>query len=122
MVVLAVAALEAVWVVAGFLEIDARACSACRNSFAAPRNEKRPGIICPRQAAFIRHWPCALSPIAHILAIGIARRNHSALPFWPGATPSCGGRRRPRPTPTAPRVCGPAVVDLHSVTIFFFFD
>ena len=119
MVVLAVAALEAVWVVAGFLEIDARACSACRNSFAAPRNEKRPSIICPRQAAF----PSAIghAPIAHILAIGIARRNHSALPFWPGATPNCGGRRRPRPTPHGP-ACGPAVVDLHSVTIFFFFD
>ena len=111
-VVLAVAALEAVWVVAGFLETDARACSACRNSFAAPRNEKRPGIICPRQAAF----PSAIghAPIAHILAI--ARRNHSALPFWPGATQIAGGGAAHGPA------CGPAVVDLHSVTIFFFFD
>ena len=104
MVVLAVAALEAVWVVAGFLEIDARACSACRNSFAAPRNEKRPGIICPRQAAF----PSAIghAPIAHILAI--ARRNHSRIPHaigwyhaWPandsslrtsGSQPACPSR------------------------------
>lgn len=104
--VLAVAALE-VWVVAGFLEIDARACSACRNSFAAPRNEKRPGIICPRQAAFpIRHSPCA-----HCAHLGhwhcAAQPFRIAILAWRDA--KLRGRGAAPPTPHAPHGPRPRV-------------